>query len=59
MWYCTKAFMKSQYIASTWVPLSKASAHLSKTFSNCKTIDLPGKKSNCLSEGAFVLLRKF
>ena len=49
--------MKSQYIVSTFGPLSKASVHLSKTLSNCKTVDLSGKKPNCLSDRAFVFLR--
>ena len=39
------------------VPLSKALVHLCKTFSNCKTVDLSGKKLNCLSDRVFVFLR--
>ena len=49
--------MKSEYNGLTWVTLSKASVHLSKTCNNCKTVDLPGKMSNCLSARAFVFLR--
>ena len=49
--------MNSQYIASTWAPLSKVSVHLPKTLNNCKTVDLPGKKPNCLLDRAFIFLR--
>ena len=54
MWYC---IMKALYTASTWAPLFKASVHLSKTFINCETVDLPSKKPNFLSDKAFVFLR--
>ena len=57
MWYCIKDFLEVTVYSINMVPLSKALVHLCKTFSNWKTVDLSGKKPNCLSDRVFVFLR--
>ena len=45
--------MKSQYIASARVPLSKLSIYLFKRFNNFEVVDPPDRKSICLSDRTF------
>ena len=43
----SKAFIKSQYTASSLPPWSMISVHMFRTCSNCSTVDLPVIKPNC------------